>query len=869
MSLFEKVQGARSNLYVNEDGQAVGLLARVVGVPIRKDDGAEALLQDLDQFLRRDMTDFSRKGAPPHSAELLDSMEYELGRLREFCEFPGVAGKRVVALGGAFNAGKSSFINALFGSDVLPVDLTPTTAVPTYVIRAPQLAMCGLNAFGRKVTLDADALKAITHDFEERHRVGFGHLLKSVFIEQPGVEYRQLAFLDTPGYSKAEGAQPGRMSDEAIARHQLRSADAILWLVDAVSGTLPYSDVMFLQSLETDAPILILINKAEKMGASLASVVASVRGAVEGTQLNVRGIYRISAHEPTNFDLQEVQAILRGWNAEPSELTFIRNFKQVFDAYDQHFRQEEYDAGVRLEWLNQVLLKLPHTDEQTLQHLETLQQDFRAVKRSCKACLDELDALQARFFMLVCNVGAHAGIPLPPPEAVDLMPATRQPAREVLQQARAQMNRTRDQGLAVAMRDALGPFEETSFREIAFSGAATDEHEVASLGESVRETYLAHVALAALANGELSEAERAFLARLATQLKLTPNQLTRALRTASVLTPEMAVDLAKQLNDKPATYWLALDMLLASLTDGMPEASELAVVAEVLELHSFSQALSRALAVLAAGIATGNWFMIAEAKRELEAHYADHPLLGACFFDLYTDAVDGPIEHNGRFELEAGTALTIDFNLALDRPLVVMTGATLQIRGATLVLSGKAHIEVAGELIVQDAQIQGSGDAREAMIESVGCGHVTLQRTLLMGEGRRGLRIGNPDALLGGLTGRPKRGERIIVENCVFHGCRSNGPGGAISLHFTNSLDTFQVRDSQFTECKAHTGGAISLTTSSLGAWGLSESLVRRLSITDCEFVKCQSKLGQPVNLATLPGEKSPLNKIMQRCMTR
>lgn len=41
--------------------------------------------------------------------------------------------KSIVALCGKFSSGKTSIINKILGEKILPVDILPTTAVPTYI----------------------------------------------------------------------------------------------------------------------------------------------------------------------------------------------------------------------------------------------------------------------------------------------------------------------------------------------------------------------------------------------------------------------------------------------------------------------------------------------------------------------------------------------------------------------------------------------------------------------------------------------------------------------------------------------------------------------------------------------------------------
>lgn len=65
-----------------------------------------------------------------------------------------ILGKRVVAIGGGFSSGKSSFLNSFLGGEsLLPIDTLPTTAVPAYLISGTEEKASGLNLFRERISL--------------------------------------------------------------------------------------------------------------------------------------------------------------------------------------------------------------------------------------------------------------------------------------------------------------------------------------------------------------------------------------------------------------------------------------------------------------------------------------------------------------------------------------------------------------------------------------------------------------------------------------------------------------------------------------------------------------------------------------------
>ena len=57
-------------------------------------------------------------------------------------------------------------------------------------------------------------------------------------------------FIDTPGYNPAGGGHTSH--DLQVAKEFLEKASALLWVVSATNGTLPQSDIDFLQKLELE-----------------------------------------------------------------------------------------------------------------------------------------------------------------------------------------------------------------------------------------------------------------------------------------------------------------------------------------------------------------------------------------------------------------------------------------------------------------------------------------------------------------------------------------------------------------------------------------------------------------------------------------
>lgn len=166
-------------------------------------------------------------------------------------------------LGRGFSSNKSTFPNTFLNAKILLTDINPSTSVPTCVIGGDTEITGTVNTFSAKIEMNISDVLTIAHGFGEDEisadGVTLGHLLQSIFVATPHQPYLNIAFPDTPGYSKPDSETYSAKTDEKIARSQLNSADYILWFISAESGTISVDDLNFYvvarqRHSETDYP---------------------------------------------------------------------------------------------------------------------------------------------------------------------------------------------------------------------------------------------------------------------------------------------------------------------------------------------------------------------------------------------------------------------------------------------------------------------------------------------------------------------------------------------------------------------------------------------------------------------------------------
>jgi len=125
----------------------------------------------------------------------------------------------LVAVMGEFNAGKSSFVNALCGEEIAPVGVTPTTATIN-ILRHGPMGGRAIYHDGRVRDLDAQSVAPFLRGLGAEEAAA----IRVVEIFYPLEVLRRVEVVDTPGLNSL------RPEHESVARDFLVDADAIVWL---------------------------------------------------------------------------------------------------------------------------------------------------------------------------------------------------------------------------------------------------------------------------------------------------------------------------------------------------------------------------------------------------------------------------------------------------------------------------------------------------------------------------------------------------------------------------------------------------------------------------------------------------------------
>lgn len=289
------------NRYLSDSNAALELVARVLPNSTGNYSKRKGI-QKIDDMLDIDFLSALKRIQLTNEAQLQMKLALLSDKLAEQEKYKVLKNKAVIGLGGKFSAGKSKFINSILkaGEELLPEDQNPTTSIPTYIVYGDREEISAYTSNSERVTLDVEALQALTHKFYEKYGMGFSAFVNSLIISEPDMPYHDLVFLDTPGYSKADAVGTGKkqkeLSDENKAYVQLRNVDYLIWLMDIENGVISAPDIAFISKLGIETPILIVANKADKMiDEDIEKIVELVRITAQNAGLNVFGVTAYSS----------------------------------------------------------------------------------------------------------------------------------------------------------------------------------------------------------------------------------------------------------------------------------------------------------------------------------------------------------------------------------------------------------------------------------------------------------------------------------------------------------------------------------------------------------------------------------------------
>ncbi|GAA7856843.1 acyl carrier protein [Helicobacter pylori] len=342
------------------------LIARILNSRIENEG-----LEEYQSVLNNEFLEFSS------GVDSLKEKEIALLALQEIkkelqlvASYPSLFQKTMVAVGGGFSAGKSTFLNNLLGLKLkLPEDTLPTTAIPTYCFKGKKEVLMGFSQNAGMVelphlTFDHNFLKSLGFNLKE--------IMPLMLLSAPSVLFEFLCFIDTPGYNPSNQGYTG--GDKQASKESLKHAQNILWLISCECGGIEGDDLEYLQELyEEGKQVFIVVSRADsRTKRQLEEIAVKIKETLEDRGIEFLGIGTYSA---TRYQK-------------------IKEFSEksgVFDSLEGFLKK----LNQRSEKQNEILSVLYGV---FLEYEKAIQQDANQFKRYQKALHSiKLDLLQKGF----------------------------------------------------------------------------------------------------------------------------------------------------------------------------------------------------------------------------------------------------------------------------------------------------------------------------------------------------------------------------------------------------------------------------------------------------------------------------------------
>lgn len=166
---------------------------------------------------------------------------------------PWLREKTVIALMGRFSAGKTSIINALLGEKLLPTDVKPTTAIPTYISYSPKKRAQVLDYKDETIEVGDDVIKALSEENLEGFPISY--IIRYIVAGYDNENLKEKSILDTPGYD------PDRQF--TFDRKVIQECSTVCWVIDIQDGDVSSGSLKYIKEYLGNIPLFFVLNKSD------------------------------------------------------------------------------------------------------------------------------------------------------------------------------------------------------------------------------------------------------------------------------------------------------------------------------------------------------------------------------------------------------------------------------------------------------------------------------------------------------------------------------------------------------------------------------------------------------------------------------
>ncbi len=323
--------------------------------------------------------------------------------LQLVASYPSLFQKSMVAVGGGFSAGKSTFLNNLLDLKLkLPEDINPTTAIPVYCLKGKKEVLMGRSQNGGMVELPH-----LTFDHQFLDSLGFNlkEIMPSMLLSAPSVPFEFLCFIDTPGYNSSnQGYTEG---DKQASKESLKHAEHILWLISCERGGIEKSDLDYLQELyEEGKQVFIVLSRADsRTKRQLEEIAEKIKETLEDNGIEFLGIgaysstryqeiKEFSEKSPVFDSLEKFLMKLNKKSEKQNEILSV--LYNVHLAYEKAIEQDadrfkRYQKALHSIKLDLMQKGFDDFSDASFNKIESLKKEFSEQERSKRESLEQLN----------------------------------------------------------------------------------------------------------------------------------------------------------------------------------------------------------------------------------------------------------------------------------------------------------------------------------------------------------------------------------------------------------------------------------------------------------------------------------------------
>ena len=320
-------------------------------------------------------------------AEMLIKMQEIVEYLRVLVGFPEVYSKNILAISGGFSSGKSEFVNSMSNNEdtALPVDISPSTAIPTYIVAHERGAIYGFSKNGGRIELDLQFYKRMSHKFVSMFPFNVKDIMPCMAVGTQFIQdvHENICYIDTPGYNPPRTAGVYTAQDYNTAKEYLDRSHSLIWMIglDACHGHIPNSDLEFLEDLNLgDKSLYVIGNKAElKSEQELEDICNQFEETLDDNSIDYEGISMYSAIKKKEYCYRVLSLFdfLRSKNNPVEQSQSIKNdVRFIFKKYENAIKSDISECGGWLHELRKIetefskyLDDIPESDLQMITNL--------------------------------------------------------------------------------------------------------------------------------------------------------------------------------------------------------------------------------------------------------------------------------------------------------------------------------------------------------------------------------------------------------------------------------------------------------------------------------------------------------------------